>query len=281
MPNQKATDSAGRRAPCRRRSGSFTLAATAAILVVVTSACGDDEQSADTSSPTLAGTSWTLADVTITDKSVDAVAEATLAFDDNGTAISGSTGCNRFAGTYTQSDSNLTIAPGPTTLAACADPAAIAQETAILGHLPNVATFTVDKQLVLRDSNGTTLLTYDEGLTSLAGTSWTATGINNGKGAVATTTATETVTAVFGSDGSISGNSGCNTYNGTYEASPPNRISITGVATTRKACAEDLMTLESQYLAALAATTTFGISGTTLKLGNSAGSTQVTYRLTT
>jgi heat shock protein HslJ len=189
--------------------------------MLVTTTCGDDEPSADTSSATaLAGTSWTLADVTIADKSIPAVAEATLAFEDSG-SVSGSTGCNRFAGTYTQTASKLTIDLGPTTLAACTDPATAAQETAMLGHLPNVATFAIDKQLVLRDASGKALLTYDKGLTSLADTSWTATGINNGKGAVATTTATETVTAAFGADGSISGNSGCNTYNGTYEVSAP------------------------------------------------------------
>jgi heat shock protein HslJ len=231
------------------------------------------------SAATLAGTSWTLAEATIAGKSVASVAEATLAFDANGTAISGSTGCNRFAGTYAQTDSNLTIALGPVTLAACTDPAATAQESAILAQLPNAATFTIDQQLVLLDSNGKALLTYDEGLTSLAGSSWTATGVNNGKGAVATSTITSTVTADFGTDGTISGNSGCNTYNGKYEVSGSDHISITGVATTRKACAEDPTTLESQYLAALAATTNFTLSGTTLKLLDSSGSTQVTYGL--
>jgi heat shock protein HslJ len=250
--------------------------------MVVTSACGDDRPSADTSSPTtLAGTSWTLAEVTVADTSIPAVAaEATLAFENNGTAMSGSTGCNRFAGTYKQTGSNITINLGPTTLAACADPAAMAQETAILEHLPNVAAFTIDKQLTLRDSSGTALLIYDKGLASLADTSWTATGINNGKGAVTTSANTQTVIAAFAADGSISLHSGCNTYNGTYEVSAANRISITGVATTRKACAEDLMTLEGQYLAALAASANLVISGSTLTLRDSSGSTQVTYRLT-
>ncbi|HEX3088351.1 MAG TPA: META domain-containing protein [Ilumatobacteraceae bacterium] len=283
MLDRKSTISARHSAP-RRRSRSFVLVAAAAILIVVTSACGDDSSSADTTSAsasatTLAGTSWTLAEATIADKSVAAVAEATLAFDANGTAVSGSTGCNRFAGTYTQTDSNLAIALGPVTLAACTDPAATAQETAILAQLPNVAAFTNDSQLVLLDSNGKKLLTYEKGLTSLAGTSWTATGINNGKGAVASSAITSNVTADFGADGTVSGSSGCNTYTGTYELSGSDGISITGVATTRKACAEDLMTLESQYLAALTATTTFEISGSTLKLADSSGSTQVTYAL--
>jgi len=263
----------------RRRS--FTLIAASLMLMLVTSACGDDEPSADSPTATaLAGTSWTLAEATIAGTSIPTVAEATLAFDSAGTAVSGSTGCNRFAGTYTQTDSDLTISLGPTTLAACTDAATTAQETAILDHLPTVASFILGTQLVLMDSSGKALLTYHQGLTSLAGTSWTATGINNGKGAVTTSTTTPTVTAAFGTDGSISGNSGCNTYNGTYEVTPPDGISITGVATTRKACAEDLMTLESQYVAALAASTTFVISGTELKLADASGSTQATFTLT-
>jgi heat shock protein HslJ len=262
-----------------KRISSMRPILSAAMLLLVMSACGDDKSSGDSSSSaSLAGTSWTLANVSIADKSVASVAVATLAFDKNGTGVTGSTGCNRFAGGYTQTGSDLKITLGPVTLAACTDPATTAQETAILAQLPKVASFSDDTQLVLKDSSGKTLLTYDKGLASLEGTSWTATGINNGKGAVESTTSTETVTADFATGGAISGNSGCNTYNGTYTTSGTDGIAVTGVATTRKACEESLMTLETQYLAALEAATNYEISGNTLTLRNSSG-TQVTYTL--
>ena len=264
------------------KTANTMLVVATVILGVMTSACGDDNTSTGASSATtLAGTSWTLAEATIADKSVASVAEAVLAFDANGKDVSGSTGCNRFSATYSQTGSKLTIHPGPITLAACTDPAAAAQETAILAHLPNVARFSDDSQLVLEDSSGKALLTYAKGLTSIAGTSWTATGINNGKGGVESNATTPTVTAAFGTDGSISGNSGCNTYNGKYAVSGTSSISITNVTTTRKACADDLMTLETQYLAALQAGTQYAMSGSTLTLRDSSGSTQVTYTLAT
>ena len=204
-------------------------------------------------------------------------ATPTLELGADGTTMTGSTGCNQFSGTYTQTGSELTVELGPMTLAGCVDPAAADQEAAILASLPEVASFTAEGQLVLLDADDAALLTYDEGLSTIEGTSWTATGINNGRGGLESTVATETVTADFGADGALSGFAGCNTYNATYELSGDDTISITGVVTTRKACADEAMTLESQYVAALEAATTYAISGDSLTLRDDDGAMQVTY----
>jgi heat shock protein HslJ len=254
----------------------------AAVLAFALSSCGDDDEvtaGADTA-PTLAGTSWTLASTSIDGDDVTAVQSPTLEFGDDGT-VTGSTGCNQFSGTYTESGSDVTITLGPVTLAACVDPGVTAQEAAILGHLPEVTSFEAGGQLVLRDAEGATLLTYDEGLATIEGTSWTATGVNNGRGAVESTAAIEALTADFGGDGVLSGFAGCNTYNATYELSTDGGISITGVATTRKACEEEAMTLERQYVAALENAATYAVSGDTLTLRDSADAMQVTYTLST
>jgi putative lipoprotein len=58
------------------------------------------------------------------------------------------------------------------------------------------------------------------------------------------------ITAVFNPDGSVSGSSGCNTYNGSYVASG-NNLSISGVSTTQLACDQPVMDQESAYIAAL------------------------------
>jgi len=216
----------------------------------------------------------------VSGKDAKASGTAVLAFDSDGKTLNGSTGCNSFNGTYTENGSKLTIALGPTTLAACTDPAATAQETAILGGLPKVASFTSGDQLVLKDSSGSTLFTYGKGLASVAGTSWKATGINNGKNAVESTNLTGSVTATFDTKGAISGSSGCNTYSGQYAVSGSNSMTITGVAATRKACADDVMAVETAYLAALGKVATYTLSGDTLTLKDSGGSTQVTYALT-
>ena len=252
--------------------------------MVALGACGDDDDEepagADAAS-SLTGTSWTLATVSIDGGDVAAVGMPTLEFGNDGASLAGSTGCNRFSGTYTQSGSDLAITLGPVTRAACADARATAQEAAILALLPEVVSYTADGQLVLKDSDDVTSLTYDQGLSTIEGTSWTATGVNNGQDAVVSTAATETVTADFGSDGALSGFAGCNTYNATYALSGDDGISITGIATTRKACEDEAMTLESQYLAALEQTATYTISGETLTLRDSDGSAQATYTLAT
>ncbi len=165
-------------------------------------------------------------------------------------------------------------------MVACVDPAAAAQEKAILAQLPKVASATTGTQLVLKDAAGATLLTYRQGLSSLEGTAWHATGINNGNEAVVSSSLTETVTAMFGAADALSGFAGCNEYNATYTLSGTDAISITQVATTRKACAEDAMALESEYTAALGKAATYEISGDRLTLRDSSGAMQVTYVLT-
>jgi heat shock protein HslJ/uncharacterized protein affecting Mg2+/Co2+ transport len=59
-----------------------------------------------------------------------------------------------------------------------------------------------------------------------------------------------TITAVFNPDGSVSGSSGCNTYNGRYSVSGDN-LTISGVSTTQIACDQPVMDQESAYIAAL------------------------------
>ena len=250
------------------------------VIILAVSACGDDDASdADDASSDLAGTSWTLTSASIDGDASVAVATATLTFDRDGSTLAGSTGCNQFAGTYAQEGTDLTITLGPVTLAACVDPAVTAQEAAILAHLPDVASFSSDDQLTLEDSSGAALLTYDAGLSTIAGTSWTATGVNNGTGGLESNAATEAITAEFGSDGTLSGFAGCNNYNATYALTADDAISITGISTTRMACAEPAMTVESQYLAALERAAAYELSGDTLRLRDADGSAQVTYTI--
>jgi len=256
------------------------VAVGVAALVLLVSACGDDseEGAGGDSSADLSGTSWNLSSASIDGDDVTAIGVPTLAFAADGT-LSGSTGCNRFNGTYTQDGDDLTISVGGVTLVACVDPAATAQEAAILAHLAEVATFSSGDQLVLKNSDDDVLLTYDPGLTSVEGTSWTARGVNNGTGGVESSLVSETITADFGADGALSGFSGCNTYNGTYQTSDDGSMTITDVATTRKACDEAAMTVEGQYLAALGQVATFVIDGDSLNLRDASGATQVNYVL--
>ena len=257
----------------------FTAIVACVLLVLLMSACGDDDDddtaSASTPATELAGTNWVLSSAVIDDEDVASAGVAALDFGTDGT-LSGTTGCNNFSGTYEQDGDDLSIELGPTTLAACTDAALTAQEQAILEGLPEVESFRATPQLELLDGDDDTLLIYDPDTAGLEGTSWTATGVNNGS-AVESNQLTEMISAEFRSGGVITGNSGCNEYNGSYATSGTDGLSITDVAGTLKACDDATMTLEGQYLAALGNTATYQLSGGTLTLLDSSGAIQATF----
>jgi heat shock protein HslJ len=262
------------------------LSAPAILLagILAMSACGSTATPAD-SEPAVAteltGTSWVLESYAGPDGEPVAAATSgdvgTLVFAADG-SFAGSTGCNRIAGTYTQDGASLTLASGPMTLRACEGPVAV-QEAAIVAALPLVDSFTAESSLVLQDADGSALLTYAPGLSSLAGTSWQATGINNGKEAVVSQEGTEKVTALFGDDGTLSGSGGCNSYTGTYTTSGTDQITIGALAATEMACPEPVMEIEQMYFAALGTVATYRIEGATLTLRDAAGATQASFTL--
>ena len=216
-----------------------------------------------------------------TGDTVDAYAgaTATLAFKARG-ALNGSTGCNQFSGTYVASGSSLSITTGAMTLIGCTNEAQSTQESALLQLLPKVVRYSIAADaLTLKGSDGATLLTYTAGLSGLAGTSWAATGVNNGHGGVEATAGTEHLTADFGADGAFSAFGGCNNLSGAYQVSGGGGVTITALTSTQKTCSAEVNDLESQYTSALGAVATYDISGDQLTLRNAAGETQVTYRL--
>jgi heat shock protein HslJ len=101
---------------------------------------------------------------------------------------------------------------------------------------------------------------------------------NNGKEAVTSVLAGTALTAEFGEDGSLTGNSGCNEYHGSYKTTG-SEIEIGPLASTRMACGEPagVMDQESQYLAALGTAATYKIEGKTLELRRKDGALAVQY----
>jgi len=101
----------------------------------------------------------------------------------------------------------------------------------------------------------------------LAGTSWVVTGYDDGSQNVSDVLAGTTLTANFGQDGTMTGNSGCNDYNGPYKITG-SQIGIGPLSSTRKACSDPagVMEQEAQYLAALANAEVFAVDGNTLEL---------------
>lgn len=234
---------------------------------------------ASAASVPLVGSSWTLttfadADGVETD-GTPAPSAGTLEFLAKD-KVAGSTGCNSFNGTFTQNGASLTVTVGPMTMKACSG-AVAAQETAVLANLAAVTSFDTSSGLQLM-ADGSTVLTYVADGASLVGSSWTASGINNGKGGLETNAYTGKVTATFNDKGGISGNGGCNTYGADFTTSGKRGLTIGPVVSTMMACdPAELMATERQYFAALEKVARYERTGNQLTLKDAKGATQVTF----
>lgn len=273
-----------------RRPGLLVVGAIGALATVatLTTGCGSDDTRAgsSTSSTTsgvttaLTGTSWTLATYSVVGTQTPAVAgaESTLDFGAE-SALAGSTGCNRFTGSWKAgpAESALSVVIGPMTQMACTSAELTSQEQAVLANLEAVATVTMQGDtLTLTGAQGPDLLTYSAVSKELPGTSWTASGVNNGRGGVETNAVTPTLTASFAEGGMLTGFGGCNNFRADY-TTRASKITISAPASTKVSCGAEVDETERQYLAALQNSSTFEVSGNTLNLRDNLGATQVNF----
>jgi len=90
--------------------------------------------------------------------------------------------------------------------------------------------------------------------------------------------ALETLVTLTYSEGNFAGRSGCNSYTGAVTAGEqPGDIVISPIISTRMACAEPYMQVESRYLTNLQAATKFGVRDgeLTLTYQDEAGASRV------
>jgi heat shock protein HslJ len=193
--------------------------------------------------------------------------------------VSGTTGVNRYNGQYTtKSGDKIEITVGPMTLMA-GPPAAMALEQSFVEALKSAKSYSVtETTLTLLDASGNALVNYKVlKETPLVGTKWNCTMYNNGRGGFQGVIATSTITAVFGEDGSLSGNAGVNTYNGKYSADNGTIKIDAQIATTMMAGDPEIMAQEAAYLAALPQSSTYKIEGSTLTLRDAGGAAMAGY----
>jgi heat shock protein HslJ len=157
----------------------------------------------------------------------------------------------------------ITIDPNiATTMMACEEPV-MQQAGAYTAALAQAATFQNDgKQLTLIDKSGKELATFSAQSSELGGTAWVVTSYNNGQEAVVSVITGSELTAIFSTDGKLSGSAGCNQYTTSFETSG-NSIKIGPAASTRMMCAEPagVMEQEAQFLKALESAATYRIEG--------------------
>lgn len=244
------------------------LITRAIALLFAATVAGVIPMAANSETTSLDGTSWVLASLPGHD--LGSTHPATLHFE--GGNAGGSDGCNRYAMSYGMNGDKLQwSSTGISTQMACA-PDVMERAQAFLDALRGSTSYRVkDGRLELLGDGGNVRATLDPQSRTLAGTSWRATGINNGKGAVASIALGSQVTMVFGTDGRVSGFAGCNNYNAGYEADE-SQLKFTQAASTRKMCAsEDVMRQEQAFLEALETVSTMRFEGRRLDLRRADG----------
>ena len=196
--------------------------------------------------------------------------------------VSGIAGCNQYTGDYTLRGASIQIGPLASSQMICEQPQ-MAVEMAYLAALSKAATFhAASATLTIRDTGGAQLLGYKVGsVGTLTGVTWHATSFDDGRdrsvaGAVSPRVGTQ-ITALFGSDGTLSGNATCNQYRGTY-TTRQSAMSVGALATTHLACPDAAhQNQESAYLQALQGAASFQVQGGHLELRDGSGSIAVVY----
>lgn len=116
-----------------------------------------------------------------------------------------------------------------------------------------------------------TLAACGGGSASLTGVTWTVTAMP-GVGVDPTVP----ITAVFGTDGKVSGSGGCNNYSADYTVSGSN-LTVASPMSSMMSCNEGVDQQESQYFYLLESTGAYEIKGNALTLKDSSGQKTIEY----
>ena len=252
----------------RRSLTSFTLTTLALVACANTDA---GSGSTGTDPAALMGHGWTLDEASMASlvDEVPAGAVVTLVFEDG--QASGRAACNSYGGAYDAGDDGSLSFEGFAVTQMGCEPPLMTLESAYLDALGSATAFSVDGTLTVHGDGID--LTFDEEVPPVAlplvGTTWTLTTIASGDAVSSVLNGTD-VTAVFAADATVSGSAGCNRYNGSYTWSG-DQLSFSPLASTKMACADDIMAQESAFLASMEQVESFAIDGSQLTLSNGSG----------
>jgi heat shock protein HslJ len=217
----------------------------------------------------LVDTVWELQTIVTGDtaRSLLAGSRITIEFEPDG-RVGGNAGCNTYGSTYILDEKGLGFHIFTTTLMDCQDSQLMDQEALYLELLQKADSLSLEGDQLTISSDDGELIFRPASHLSLEGTDWVLIGIATDD-AVVQTWIDETITARF-EDGQLAGSAGCNSYSAGYQVED-NRLSVGPAATTRRACAEEIMQRESEYLAALGRVASFETRLDTLMLYDSEG----------
>lgn len=258
----------------------LAVAAFAAVLVLA-AACGTAGGSSGSSGAVkaLEGKLWTATQIAGVATVLPAKSFASTARFAAGT-VSGSGCVNQYSAAYTAADDGTIQIKQPSSTLMAGPPKANAQERAFFTALTEAATFAVEGDtLKLFGQSGDLLVTFVvTHPAKLTGTTWSAVAYNNGKGGLQSLAEGSEITAVFGTDGSLTGLAGVNTYTARYKVEGDGKMTVDPhIATTAMAGPDDYMAQEQAYLAALPRTAVYSIEGDQLWLRDAAGAALAQY----
>ncbi|MFF0053949.1 META domain-containing protein [Streptomyces microflavus] len=258
------------------------MAVSVSVLALLTlAACGTESGSgsgsgdgSDTvqSDVPVTGVAWSVDSLTVGGKKTEAPAGSRLEIDPKGRAKAGF-GCNHISADARVEGDRITFGKPVSTQMACDETTEKAEKAALAAMDGEVTAKLSGEKLTLTTEGGDTIALSEEKPAGLVGTRW----------AVNTLLSGETATSVpadlpkervphltFGEDGTVHGNSGCNSFHG-KAAVEGSTIDFGPPAGTRKMCPEAEMEVERAVLAALDGPATYTIKGSTLTVTSKDG----------
>jgi heat shock protein HslJ len=232
-----------------------SLLAVAATVIMVMTGC-----SKGTTKPTvppatkaaIEGKTWRAQSVAGVEATKLAAVQGVVTLRFAGGNVQVAAGCNQLRGSYTLDEGILETAKMAGTMMACPEPG-MSVEGAVKKALakPLRATLAGGRlTLAPEDGDEPPVMVLAVEVAPQIDGSWTVNGVNDGRKALMSTLRGTTLTLAF-AGGTVSGNSGCNTFRGTYKTQGE-RVAIGRLSTTRKACPGDgVMKQETNYVAAL------------------------------
>jgi heat shock protein HslJ len=172
--------------------------------------------------------------------------------------VHGFAGCNQFMGSYTLEGGRLVLGVLGGTMMACPEPAMSVENRFLKSFSGALSVAVSGSNMTLTPANGGDALQFERAPPPrLEGVLWEVTGYNNGRQAVVSPETGTRLTLMF-RDGEVSGSSGCNRFHGSFTVEG-GALKIRPLATTRKACEDEVMTQEQEFLRALESATTWGV----------------------
>lgn len=212
----------------------------------------------------LEGVSWRLTGLPGSDaKALAALSRPAVARFEAG-RVWGFSGCNNFTGSYALEGDRVALGQLAGTMMACPEPAS-SIEGAFRAAFTGSLRYALDgRRLSLTAASGEVLTFEPEPEPRLEGVTWEVNGYNNNRHAVVSPIVGSRISFSF-SDGTVAGSAGCNSFRAPY-STQGSSIKIGPAATTRRACAEDLMAQERDFLAALESAVKWSIEGNVLDM---------------